>query len=95
MRASISEATATFLEAAGEDLQRQLGAAGIVEAMRTDPAPDGATILVAVVRIGTTAVELIGSGDSLVSAYGDLHQRVAEPVLAAAFRNYLVTRVKL
>jgi hypothetical protein len=45
MRAPISEATATFLHVAGEDLQRQLGAAGIVEAMRTDPAPDGATTL--------------------------------------------------
>jgi hypothetical protein len=95
MRASISEATATFLEVAGEDLQRQLGSSGTVVGMDADSAPDGSITLVAAVRIGASTLEMIGTGDGLVAAYGDLHQHVAEPVLAAAFRDYLVTRVKL
>lgn len=88
----VSEATATFLDAACEDLQRQLGSIAIVEAMRTDAAPDGATTLVAVVRIGATTVEMIGTGDGLVAAYGDLHRHVAQPLLEGAFRNYLSSR---
>ena len=63
MRASISEATATFLEAAGDDLQSQLGTSGTVVGMDADSAPDGSTTLVAAVRIGASTVEMIGTGD--------------------------------
>ena len=62
------------------------------ECIRTSAAPDGATILVAVVRIGATTVEMIGAGDGLVAAYGDLHRHLAQPLLEGAFRDYLSSR---
>ncbi len=82
----VSDATATFLAAAADDLQRQLRISGDVIGIRALGLPDGVT-LIATVRVGRTAVELAGSGGNLVAAYGDLLGRTAEPVLAAAFRE--------
>jgi len=88
MTERISEATSAFLEAAAEDFQLQLGSSGIVEGMRLEP--DGNLVaLVATVRIGSSRVETSGSGENVVAAYADLGRHVAEPVLAAAFRELL------
>jgi hypothetical protein len=92
MRAWVSEATATFLAAAGEDLQRQLGSTGFVEAMRTDAGSDGAITLVAMVRLGASTIRLSGTGEGLVAAYGDLHRHMPQALLEGAFRNYMASR---
>ena len=89
MRMPVSEATSAYLEVAAEDLQRQLRSSAAVLGMQTDDAGDQ-LILVATLRIGASTFELIGTGDNLVDAYGDLLGHVAEPILAAAYREVLL-----
>jgi hypothetical protein len=82
--ASIDDATSQFLEAAAEDLQRQLGIAGDVEMIWTGRSAAGIGLL-ARIRIHRRTIEVSGVGDNLLDAYADLRQQVAEPTLATAF----------
>ena len=83
------EATDAFLRAALDDLQRQLGIAGRVEALELAPDPAGLAVH-ARVRVSGSTITVVGSGSTLVDAYGDLVRNgVAEPTLAAAFRGLL------
>jgi len=91
MQMRVSEATWAFLQAAADDLQRQLASSGVVVDMRMDQG-DGAVALVATIRIGEEVTELAGAGDNLVEAYGDLQRHIAEPILAAAYRHLLRAR---
>jgi len=88
MQVRVSEATSAFLEVAADDLQRQLGASSVVVEMRVEEG-DGRLTIIATLRIGHSLMELFGSGDNLVTAYSDLHLHVAEPILAAAYREVL------
>jgi hypothetical protein len=84
----IDEATASFLQYAADDLQRQLGAAGEVIAIALSEAGEPVTLVVRV-RVGPRELEFRGSGDSLVTAYANIVAQPPEPVLAAAFRNVM------
>ena len=84
----VSESTAAFLEAAAHDLERQLRGSGHVRNIRTVEM-FGDVTLVASVRVGRTIAELTGTGTNLVAAYGDLLRHVAEPMLAATYREVL------
>jgi hypothetical protein len=84
------EATATFLRAARDDLQRQIGSAGAVVHLDVE-GRDEFVMLVARIRLIGSEIEVRGSGENLIDAYGVLRQAVPEPILAAAFRGY-VTR---
>jgi hypothetical protein len=84
------EATATFLAAARGDLQRQIGSAGSVAALDVEGRGEF-VMLVARIRVIGSEIEVRGSGENLVDAYGVLRQAVPEPILAAAFEGY-VTR---
>jgi hypothetical protein len=85
MSARLDEATATFLEAAADDLQRQAGLAGIVERISTEAIGDGVSLM-ATIRVGDDLFEVRGSGDSLLTAYASLMRALPEPMLASAFR---------
>ena len=85
---TIDEATASFLHLAGDDLQRQLGAAGTVISLALDDNAARVT-LVAVIRVGPKELEFRGVGDSMLEAYADLVAQPPEPMLVAAFRNLL------
>jgi hypothetical protein len=85
MSARIDEATATFLDAAADDLQRQAGLAGIVEGIGADTSDDAVT-LVATIRVGDDLLNVRGSGDSLLTAYASLTREIPGPMLATAFR---------
>lgn len=82
----MNEATASFLQAAGDDLQRQLGSAGVVEGLTLESAASDVTI-VAAVRVGSRTVRFRGTGENLVAAYASLTRSGAEPILASAFRE--------
>ena len=84
----MNEATARFLRAAGDDLQRQLGSAGVVEALTLECATSGVAI-VAAVRVGSRTVRFRGSGENLVTAYAALTRSGAEPILSSAFRQLI------
>jgi hypothetical protein len=88
MTVRISEATSAFLEAAAEDFQVQLGSSGAVEGMRLE-AEGTRVALVATIRIGASRIDVSGRGGNLVTAYADLGRHVAEPILAAAYRELL------
>jgi hypothetical protein len=80
------EATARFLESAADDLQQQLSVTGTVEEVTMAEAPRGVW-LTARLRIGGGTVEISAYGESLVAAYAELHIRVGEPALVAAYRE--------
>lgn len=89
MLPQVDDATARFLESAAIDLQQQLSVAGTVEEVSLTEAPRGVW-LIARLRIGSRMVEISAYGESLVAAYAELHIRVGEPTLVAAYRE-LVT----
>jgi hypothetical protein len=85
----IDEATAAFLRAASDDLQRQLGTAGRVDALEVAEIWAGVAVR-ARIRMSGSTITVGGSGSTVVDAYGDLVRNgVAEPTLAAAFRALL------
>ena len=84
----VSESTAAFLEAAADDLERQLRGSGHVRYVRTVEMSGDVTLLAAV-DVGRTTLELTGTGANLVVAYGDLLRHVAEPMLSATYREVL------
>ena len=84
----ISDATASFLEAASFDLQRQIGRTGTVEVVRVEQNAGGIT-LVAAIRINTRTIDIRGSGENLLAAYAELHRDAPESILAAQFVDYL------
>ena len=86
MLTPIDEATSQFLEAAADDLQRQLSIVGVVERVEARPRI-GSVSIVATIRVGQRTAEVEGTGDSVLTAYADLRQHLAEPALAAAFGN--------
>jgi hypothetical protein len=86
MLAPIDEATSQFLEAAAEDLQRQLSVVGVVEHIEAVPSPAGTSIAVTI-RVGQRTAQVQGSGDSLLTAYADVRRHLGEPALIAAARN--------
>jgi hypothetical protein len=83
--APIDAATATFLDALVDDLQRQAGRAGIIEGIEAETAGD-AVNLVATIRVGDDLLKVRGSGDGPLSAYASLTRALPEPMLASAFR---------
>lgn len=82
----MNEATARFLRAAGDDLQRQLGSAGVVEDLTLERPASGVAI-VATVRVGSQTVRFRGGGENLVTACAALTRSGAEPILSSAFRQ--------
>jgi hypothetical protein len=88
VEATMSEATAQFLDAAADDLQRQMSVAGTVEGVSAATTPVGMTLR-ATIQVAQRRIEVIGRGDSLLTAYADLRLRVAEPMLATAYRAVL------
>jgi hypothetical protein len=81
------ETTAQFLEAAADDLQRQVGAAGVVHEVTAHPSTGGSVTLVAGIGIGQRSYLIDGSGENLIAAYADLRRNEPELVLAAAYRE--------
>jgi hypothetical protein len=90
MSARIDEATAAFLEAAADDLQRQTRRAGVVERI-TAQTTGNAVTLVAMIRVGEASYEARGSGDSVLTAYASLTRAIPEVMLASAFRAVLAS----
>jgi hypothetical protein len=86
MTPPIDESTSQFLEAAADDLQRQLRFVGVLERIEVAPWPAG-TSLVATIRVGHRMVDLQGFGDNLVAALADLQRHLAEPALIASWLN--------
>jgi hypothetical protein len=84
--AEIDEPTSQFLEAAADDLQRQLGIAGDVDMMWIGESPLGVGLR-ARIRVAERAIEVDGFGETVVEAHADLCRRVAEPTLVSAFRQ--------
>lgn len=82
------EATSGFLSAAADDLQRQMGQAGVVEEITAEDAPGGVA-LVARIRVMNRTIEVRARGESLIEAYAALRLAVAEPVLIAAYDAYV------
>ena len=93
MQAPIDDATAQFLEAVVDDLQRQLNQAGTVDRISTHPWPGGA-MLVAHIRIGHRTAEVKGFGDSLVTAHTDLRRQLTVSTLVAAFSELVEAPVR-
>jgi hypothetical protein len=87
----IDDATEAFLDSAADDLQRQLGLAAIVVQLTVEKVPRG-VMLVATLRVGARCVEISGRGANLIAAYADLRLTVPEPVLAAAFTQFIESR---
>jgi hypothetical protein len=85
-RAPIDEATSQFLEAAADDLQRQLGIAGEVDMLWIGETPLGVGLR-ARIRVADRAIEVDGYGSTILDAHADLCRRVAEPTLVTAFRQ--------
>jgi hypothetical protein len=88
MPATIDDSTERFLQAATDDLQRQLSIAGSVDGLSLSEGPPGVS-LVARIRVAQGVTEVTGFGESMVAAYADLRLRVAEPTLALAFRQVI------
>lgn len=84
----MSEATEALLEAMRRDLARQLGRSGNVERLSLREWR-GIVTLVATVRVAEREVELLGTGDSLLTAYADLTRRAPESILSSAFGQLL------
>ena len=84
----IDDATSVFLQAAADDLQRQLGIAAAVDQLAVEKLPR-AVMLVAALRIGARRVTIRGSGANLVAAYADLRLAMREPVLVEAFTQVM------
>lgn len=82
--APIDEPTSSFLRFAADDLQRQLGVAGIVQDLTLEEIAGGVA-LVSAIRIGQRSVEIRGIGANILAAYSDLCVAVPQPVLATAF----------
>ena len=82
----IDEPTSQFLEAAAEDLQRQLGIAGDIEMVWIGQPPLGVGLR-ARVRVAQRSVDVDGYGPTILEAHADLCRRVAEATLATAFRE--------
>jgi len=80
----IDESTSAFLRSAADDLQHQVGVAGVVRALALEQPSDGVTII-ASIAVGTRTVEVRGSGESLVSAYADLRRSTAAGLVAMLF----------
>lgn len=80
----IDEATSGFLRSAAEDLQRQIGVAGLVRSLALEQSDGGVTVI-ASIAVGTQTVGVRGSGESLISAYADLCRSAAEGLLATLF----------
>ena len=80
----IDDATSAFLRSAADDLQRQVGVAGVVRSLALEQPDDGVTII-ASIAVGTRTVEVRGSGESLVSAYADLRRSTAAGLVAMLF----------
>jgi hypothetical protein len=85
----IDEPTAEFLRASAADLQRQLGIAGDVETIWIGTSPAGVGLR-ARIRVADEAIEVEGSGNTILAAHADLCRRVAEPTLVSAFRQVAV-----
>lgn len=77
-------ATSAFLEAATDDLRRQLGIAGSVEGLTLEGSQSEVT-LVAAIRVAGDELVIRGTGDSLVTAYTHLLLSIPQPVLESAF----------
>ena len=84
----VDDATARFLESAARDLQEQLSSAGTVEEVTLAEAPRGVWLIARLLVSGRT-VEVSAYGESLIAAYAELHIRVGEPALVAAYRELL------
>jgi hypothetical protein len=82
--AEIDEPTSQFLEAAADDLRRQLGIAGDLEMIWIGPSGVGVGLR-ARIRVADRAIEVDGYGESILAAHADLCRRVAETTLVAAF----------
>jgi hypothetical protein len=85
------EATTRFLDAVTDDLQRQLGAVGVIHDVTAHPAGGGHVTLVAWARIGQRSYRISGSGENLVAAYAELRRDEPELALAAAYRELAET----
>jgi hypothetical protein len=79
-----SEATEALLEAMGTDFQRQLARSGTLERLFVREWR-GIVTLVATVRVAEREVQLLGTGENLLTAYADLTRRAPEPILVSAF----------
>lgn len=86
MEATVSESTRALLDAFGTDLQCQLARSANLERLVVRET-GGSVNLVATVRVGARELELIGSGENLLTAYADLTRHAPEPILASAFRQ--------
>lgn len=71
MEQALDEATNRFLETARADLQRQMGSAGIVDAVIIERY-ETQVHLYASVQLGGRQVVFSGVGENLVAAYGAL-----------------------
>lgn len=81
------EATEQFLAVAADDLQWHIRSSGVVEGLAVEGI-DRPTI-VATVRVGRRTLALRGRGESLLEAYTELRRSTPEPLLEAAFREYV------
>ena len=86
----VSESTEALLDAFRDDLQLQLRRSAVVESMTLEEADEKRVTLTATVRVAAQEIELTGSGETVVAAYGDLLTGAgAEVVLASAYRQVL------
>lgn len=86
----VSESTEALLDAFRDDLQLQLRRSAVVENLALSEADDKHVTLTATVRVAAQEIELTGTGETIVKAYGDLFTGAgAEVVLASAYRQVL------
>ena len=89
MTGRMSESTEALLEAYELDLQLQLRRIAVVERLAVRDGTGGVVTLVATVHVATRRLELAGTGENIVAAYGSLTQALPELVLANAYREVL------
>lgn len=87
MSAWSDEATEQFLAAAADDLQWHIRSSGVIEGLTVE-GTDRPTI-VATIRVGRRTVALRGRGENLLAAYAELRRSTPQPLLEAAFREYV------
>ncbi len=91
MSAWNNEATSQYLAAVADDLRSHIGSAGMVEDVSVHGDAEQVAII-ASIRVGRRTVTLRGRGQNLIAAYAELRRTTAEPLLVAAFREYIDAR---
>lgn len=88
----MTEATEALIGAYTADFQRQMGRTADLERLSILEG-NGAVTIAATLRVGTSVVRVVRTGDNVVTAYAALTQAMPELILATSFRQLLLERI--